>query len=544
MRPQLIIPMSGFGERFRSFGYSIPKPLIQVAGHPMIAHVVEMYPDDIDVLFIVNEEHSANDQYGLNKTLRDLRPTAKIVGIPPHKLGPSWAIQMAEQFVNLDGPVVVNYCDFSCLWDYEGFVALLGQCDGVVATYTGFHPHLSRSISFAYVVGEGDAVTGIQEKTPFTTEPMNERASSGTYGFSSGRLLLDAIDEQIRREIQYGGEFYTSLTYRPLLDSDYEIRTFNINRFFQWGTPQDLRDFQQAYNAFEFCSSSNRPKPIRSKTVLIAAGKGSRFSEMGYQIPKASLPISGQPMWMQVLETVKGTDEVVIVARPEVLDRDLASSMGKLLSVKEITRGQAESALIGMSLLSDDEVPVTLASCDALFVSGTAENADSESEDFVVWAVMPNAKADECPEQFSWIKMDSEGLVTDFIMKARPPQINDWLVVSGTFTFSTSRIARSYIQTMIEEEIRTNNEFYLDNAILIALRRGRRVRASLREDYIGLGTPEEYESFRYWQGAFHAWGKSSYSIQEDRMVDRKDVSKLVVDAFNLFERISDWPKEK
>ena len=53
MRPQLVIPMSGFGERFRARGFNVPKPLIPVAGRPIIEHVLEMYPDELDVLFIV-----------------------------------------------------------------------------------------------------------------------------------------------------------------------------------------------------------------------------------------------------------------------------------------------------------------------------------------------------------------------------------------------------------------------------------------------------------------------------------------------------------
>ena len=31
---QIIIPMSGFGERFRKVGYEVPKPLIEVEGRP------------------------------------------------------------------------------------------------------------------------------------------------------------------------------------------------------------------------------------------------------------------------------------------------------------------------------------------------------------------------------------------------------------------------------------------------------------------------------------------------------------------------------
>ena len=52
---QIIIPMSGFGERFRKVGYKLPKPLIMVDEKPIIQHVVEMFSDEDDFIFICNK---------------------------------------------------------------------------------------------------------------------------------------------------------------------------------------------------------------------------------------------------------------------------------------------------------------------------------------------------------------------------------------------------------------------------------------------------------------------------------------------------------
>ena len=43
---QIIIPMSGLGERFRRAGYKVPKPLIEIDGKPIIAHVIDMFPKE------------------------------------------------------------------------------------------------------------------------------------------------------------------------------------------------------------------------------------------------------------------------------------------------------------------------------------------------------------------------------------------------------------------------------------------------------------------------------------------------------------------
>ena len=49
---QIIIPMSGFGERFRKAGYDVPKPLIKIDGRCIIQHIVEMFPGEKDFTFI------------------------------------------------------------------------------------------------------------------------------------------------------------------------------------------------------------------------------------------------------------------------------------------------------------------------------------------------------------------------------------------------------------------------------------------------------------------------------------------------------------
>ena len=51
---QIVIPMSGFGERFRRAGYTVPKPLIKIDGKPIIEHVIDMFPGETNFIFICN----------------------------------------------------------------------------------------------------------------------------------------------------------------------------------------------------------------------------------------------------------------------------------------------------------------------------------------------------------------------------------------------------------------------------------------------------------------------------------------------------------
>ena len=54
---QIIIPMSGVGQRFLDAGYKTPKPLIKVDGKTIIEHVCNLFPKESNYIFICNKFH-------------------------------------------------------------------------------------------------------------------------------------------------------------------------------------------------------------------------------------------------------------------------------------------------------------------------------------------------------------------------------------------------------------------------------------------------------------------------------------------------------
>ena len=106
---QIVIPMSGFGERFQRAGYKTPKPLIEVEGKPIIAHVVDMFPGETNLIFVCAQPHLDEGAYRMEAILRQICPTGRIVGIPAHKLGPGHAVRQVLHLLDPLEPVVINY---------------------------------------------------------------------------------------------------------------------------------------------------------------------------------------------------------------------------------------------------------------------------------------------------------------------------------------------------------------------------------------------------------------------------------------------------
>ena len=240
---QIVVPMSGLGQRFIDAGYSTIKPLIEIESKPIIQHVIERFCPDDDYIFICNKEHLKNTS--LEEVLYSLRPKAKIISIEKHKLGPVYAVSQAFNFLDMDMPTIVNYCDFSWRWDYINFkdTVLKNKCDGCIISYKGFHPHLIGDNLYASMRHKNNWMEEIQEKYSFTKNKMDCYQSSGTYYFKDGRLIKKYFQQFLNKGNDINGEFYVSMIYKEMKQDDLNIYIYPISYFLQWGTPDDLKEY-------------------------------------------------------------------------------------------------------------------------------------------------------------------------------------------------------------------------------------------------------------------------------------------------------------
>lgn len=509
---QLVIPMSGFGERFRQAGYEVPKPLIEVVGKPIIKHVVDMYPGIRDVTFICNQEHLDTPGYRMREILASICPHGRIVGIAPHKLGPVHAVSMVYDLLRPDAPTVVNYCDFSCDWDWEGFRRFASEtgCDGAVICYTGFHPHMLHSTNYAYIrLGDGDRVADIQEKQPFTNSPMQEYASSGAYYFRTAALMREVFDETLSREdLRLNGEYYVSLAYRPLLEQGRDVRVFLLERFRQWGTPQDLQEYE-AHMRYKAAEAEGRDRPHQRGTLMIPlAGMGSRFAREGYSQPKPLIQVGGSPMVVRAWASLPRGDENRFVLRRDMpgaddLARRLSAEIpgAAIVMLDCLTDGQARTCLLGLDGV-DMDAPLTIGACD----NGLEYDPERFSRfmsdpmiDFMVWTVRGYPGAARHPEMYGWVAVSDKGEITRVSVKKPLSDPGSDPVVTGAFTFRRAADFVQAAQRMMERGARVNGEFYVDECINDALALGLRGVEFEVDAYLCWGTPEDLKTYAYWR---------------------------------------------
>ena len=547
---QIIIPMSGFGNRFKEAGYDRPKPLLIVNEIPVIAHIIDLFPGESDFLFVCNNDHLNNNSFKMREILKKYCPTGKVIGIESHKKGPVHAVLKAKSYINLKKKIIVNYCDFNCYWDWLNFKNILSnnKIDGAIPAYKGFHPHSFGVANYAYIKEKNLKAIDIKEKKPFTKNKIEEYASSGTYYFKSASEMLSAFNYIVKNNLSIKGEFYVSLAYKYYFKKNKNIIIHPLQHFSQWGTPQDFETYNKWSNTFykiytesitKDLSDENRIK--NSINIFLMAGEGIRFVKEKYEKPKPLIEVSGKPMMLQTISHLPKSKMNMFLIRKNM---DKYIDLQKLIidnfdnpeiqKLDKITTGQASTAFLAISSLKNNQhylkKSLLIAPCDAgvIFNYKKYMNLLNKSNfDIIVWTSNSYNDAKLKPEMYGWVK-SKNNLITKTLVTESPINFDNYSIINGVFTFKNSFIFEKCYSLLKKNNNKINSEYYIDSMVEEALKLNLNCFTFPVDEYLSWGTPYELETYKYWQSYFHKWSKHPYSINEDKHAFNKN--KLIKSA--------------
>lgn len=530
--------MSGTGQRFIEAGFKQPKPLIEVEGRPIIEHIVNMFPDDCEFVFICNKEHLKTTN--IRDVLGRIKPHGKIVSIEPHNYGPVYAVLKAEHLIKDDEEVIINYCDFKWWWDWKDFSNFLKQSksDGCIAAYRGFHPHSLGSTYYAYMkCAENTNVNSdrsyfrlleIREKESFTNNRMEEFASSGTYYFRKGVYVKKYFKQAIEKNVNKNGEYYVSLVYNLMNEDNLNTYAYEIKYFLQWGTPQDLMEYiywSDAFRAKVYKQETFEPITGNRMTVLIPmAGEGQRFAREGYTISKPLIEVSGKAMFFQAINDLPKGNKYIFLCRKEHIDRYQIDKTiksyfknSRIIAVDTTTSGQLSTCMLAENHIEPDE-PLLIAPCDNGLIWSMNKWIDATTDprvDAMIWSFRNNVTVERNPKMYGWIRTDDKGNASEVSCKVPVSEnpSNDHAVI-GAFYFSKGKTFTECAKETFEKKRTINNEYYVDVAMNAIIESGKNVKVFEVDKYLCWGTPNDLRTYQYWQNYFDI-SEHPYSKKKD-----------------------------
>jgi hypothetical protein len=331
--------------------------------------------------------------------------------------------------------------------------------------------------------------------------------SAGCYGFSNKSVLVRALQEQINLNLSFNGEFYTSLTYLPIIQNGGKVGTVLAQEFSQWGTPEDLTDWQYwdfcSKHDMSSCQDCSNNSELEMTSLILAAGAGKRIAKFA-KTSKPNIPVGTLRLW-EYSENLAKRGSTILITRKEV-GIDVTSINGiKLIEIEGLTQGQAITAKIGLEIIAENNKnPVHIFSSDNIMCAGAIDSAMKQIEyaDLVVWTVSGYPPAQHAPEHYSWLIVDSQKKVQGIAAKTAPSDLKNTPLIIGNFTFKNSETATKLISVLELNNLRINNEFYLDSVIEVALQKGLEVTFIEVTSFFALGTEQELNIHNYyWKNA-------------------------------------------
>jgi len=227
---KIIIPMAGRGTRLRPHTLTVPKPLIPVAGKPIIQRLVEdlaqSYPGQIEEIAYIVGDFGAEVERELIHIAEKLGAKARIYQ-QDRPLGVGHAIACAAE--SLEGQCIVAFADTLFKADFS----FDDQEDGVIWTQSVEDPS-------TFGVVKLDANGYISEMVEKPATFVSQLAIVGIYYFREGEKLRDALRHIIEQDIREKNEYQLTTALELLKNQGTRFRTADIEEWLDCGTKENI----------------------------------------------------------------------------------------------------------------------------------------------------------------------------------------------------------------------------------------------------------------------------------------------------------------
>jgi len=218
---KVIIPLAGKGTRLRPHTHITPKPMLKIAGKPVIDYVMEdlqRLGNVEQVIYITGHLKDKVELYARAKYPFDAVFIEQEV-----QDGTAGAVALAKPYV--DQPVFIIFVD--TIFDADLSVVNRSDADGIIWVKT-----VDDYQRFGVVVTDADGhMTKIVEK-PST--PISKRANIGLYYIKNWKLLYEGIDWTLKQP-KNKGEFYLTDAFQYMIDHGAKIKVIDVEGWYDAG---------------------------------------------------------------------------------------------------------------------------------------------------------------------------------------------------------------------------------------------------------------------------------------------------------------------
>jgi glucose-1-phosphate thymidylyltransferase len=220
-----IIPVAGVGSRLRPHTYTVPKVLLNVAGKPIIGHIMDK--------IIENGVDEATIVIGyLGEKIKDYileHYSIKVDFVEQEeRLGLGHAIYLSRHTISRSPILIIlgdTIFDVNLKAMMKGEYSMLGV----------------KKVDDPRRFGVAETVDGFISKLVEKPEhPNSNLAVVGLYYITQPQTLLDSLKEMIKANMKTKGEFQLTDALQMMIDRGEKVKTYSVEGWYDCGKPETL----------------------------------------------------------------------------------------------------------------------------------------------------------------------------------------------------------------------------------------------------------------------------------------------------------------
>jgi NDP-sugar pyrophosphorylase family protein len=243
---------------------------------------------------------------------------------------------------------------------------------------------------------------------------------------------------------------------------------------------------------------------MRKINIIPLAGKGIRFKNAKYNKPKPLIDVCGKPMIIRAAESLPEADVWIFICLYEhvkkfKIDKILKKYFinSKVIILDKQTNGQLSTVLKARKYIKvDDEI--FIGNCDSILELDIKKfNSIKKRSDVIVISFKDKSTIKKNPEMYAYLKTSINNKILE--VSCKKPFTNypeKEFVMTGFFFFKRASYFIDSSKKIFKNNIKTNNEFYVDNTINY-LNKKLIVKNLFSKNFINLGTPLNYKKNLY-----------------------------------------------
>ncbi|MEO8513642.1 MAG: sugar phosphate nucleotidyltransferase [Ignavibacteria bacterium] len=226
-----IIPVAGIGTRLQPLTNNVPKVLINVAGKPMLFHLIDEIVKNgkIDTVILIIGYLGNMIVDAVSKEYKN-SPVKFEFARQKEMLGLGHAVYHAIEHVN-DEPVIIILGDTIFEFDLMSFIS--GEYSAIG------YKDVEDVSRFGIVESKNGFITRMIEKpAPGVTE--SKSAIAGIYFIKNGSHLFRAIEHLMDNDIRTKNEYQLTDALMKMVEEGEKMIPFEIENWFDCGKPETL----------------------------------------------------------------------------------------------------------------------------------------------------------------------------------------------------------------------------------------------------------------------------------------------------------------